>query len=106
MAGDYQLMYLDGNDAQSYHFENAAMSSKFISRMEDIKTTSSFIVKSFPLACTNAGRTNASDSAMRGWMTMVERAHVEFEGLLPPSIVRVYVEYSETMEVVGVDLSH
>ena len=100
------MVYLDGNDAQSYHFENAATSSKFISRMGDIKTTSSFIVKSFPLVCTTAGRTNASDSAMRGWMTMVERANLEFDGLLPPSIVRVYAEFRGLTGVVGVDLSH
>ena len=100
------MVYLDGNDAQSYHFENAAMSSKFIGRMGEIKTTSSFIVKSFPLAYTTAGRTSASDSAMRGWMTMVERANLEFDGLLlPPSIVRVYAEFRGLTGVVGVDLS-
>jgi hypothetical protein len=74
------------------------MSNEFICRMEDIKITSSFIVKSF----TTTGRTTASDAAMRGWM---ERAHVEFGGLLPPSIVRVYAEYGGTMGVDGVDLS-
>jgi hypothetical protein len=37
---------------------------------------------------------------------MVEQAHVEFGGLLPPSIVRVYAGYRGTMGVAGVDLSH
>jgi hypothetical protein len=107
MAGDYHLLYLDGTDGHSYHFENAAMSNEFIRCMEDIKIASSFILKSFSLACTTEeGRTTASDAAMRGWMTMVERAHVEFGRLLPPSIVRVYTEYRGTMGVAGVDLSH
>jgi hypothetical protein len=88
MAGDYHLLYLDGTDGHSYHFENAAMSNEFIRRMEYIKITSSFIVKSFLLACTTTERTTASNAAMRGWMTMVERAHVEFGRLLPPSIVQ------------------
>jgi hypothetical protein len=42
---------------------------------------------------------------MRGWMAMVERAHVEFGGPLPTSIVRVYMEYGEMIGVDGVDLS-
>jgi hypothetical protein len=95
------LLYLDGTDGHSYHFKNAATSNHFVRRMEDIKITSAFIVKSF----TTTGRTTASDAAMHGWMTMVERAHLEFGGLLPPSIVRVYVEYGGMIGVNGVDLS-
>jgi hypothetical protein len=72
MARDYHLLYLDGTDGHSYHFENAATSNHFVRLIEDIKITPAFIVKSF----TTTGRTTASDAAMRGWMTMVERAHV------------------------------
>jgi hypothetical protein len=101
MARDYHLLYLDGTDGQSYHFENAAQSNHFMRRMEDIKITSAFIVKSY----STTGRTTGSDAAMRGWMTMVERAHVEFGGPLPTSIVRVYVEYGGMIGVDCVDLS-
>jgi hypothetical protein len=47
MARDYHLLYLDGTDGQYYHFENVATSNRFLRRMEDIKITSAFIVKSY-----------------------------------------------------------